>query len=552
MVQTLKNAIKIGQIANAFLFCGIKGSGKTSLARLLAKTINCENRTPENEPCNACKACTENTSFHTHELDAASHNSAEDMRSLVDQIRFHPARGQKTVIIIDEAHMLSNAALNVLLKPLEDTPPHVVFILVTTEKHKIIPTVLSRCQVFDFHPLEKQAIFQQLQSVAQEESITYEEEALDLIAEQANGSMRDALSMFDLIGSFCGKKHIDYKAALHHLNLLDESTYLTLTDYLYQEQVGAALHAYDKIIRTGFDSYQFIVGFSQHLRNLLVAKNVDTLTLVKVPKKHVEAYIEQSKAIDTQFVYKALAIAQNATYTYKDTMHARLHVELMLIQLGQIPSQLSTKVEKKPLKTFPLETQQPAGVTKSKKMPYPILKETKPRMVAEPSIKPFQKQHTTNRTIRIPTSIEEVKKSVTTELDQKVSLPQTSDTQEPLSLALVQKHWLAYGQKMQQTGNVADSALFKQPIEVNKNQIIVELFHPMQRSSLDTLKPDLIRYLTNALSQSNLTITTKLTKPPLSNTSPKPYLDRDRLTSLCKENSHITYLQEALGLDTLS
>ncbi len=335
ITKTIQNAIKTGQIASAFLFCGLLGSGKTSLARILAKALNCDDSTNA-EPCGKCPSCTQRAPLNIHELDAASHNSAEDMRRIVEQIRYCPPNGKKMVIIIDEAHMLSNAALNVLLKPLEDTPTHVVFILVTTEKYKIIPTILSRCQVYDFHAIANPEIKKQLNNIAHKENITCEEEALDLITEKANGSLRNALSMFDLVVTFAGDKALTYTATLRHLNLLDDTVYFAITTAIYQGNITEALVQYDNILRTGFDGFFFVIGLGQHLRNLLVAKNTQSVALLKVPAKHEALYKEKASQISPSFIYDALDIMQTCELNYKTSADHRLYVEMTVIKMGRL------------------------------------------------------------------------------------------------------------------------------------------------------------------------------------------------------------------------
>ncbi|MGB0356939.1 MAG: DNA polymerase III subunit gamma/tau [Cytophagales bacterium] len=386
VTETLCNAIKNNQVASAFLFCGPRGSGKTTAARLLAKAINCLGTISDGEPCNQCENCTQRTSLNIRELDAASYNSADHIREVIEPIRYRPSQGEKTVIIIDEVHGLSNAALNVLLKPLEDTPEHVVFVLVTTEKRKIIPTILSRCQIFDFRHIDLAHITAQLTSIAQKENITYEPEALALISQKALGSMRDALSIFDLIVTFSGRQELTHAAALQHLNLVDEEIYFSLTKALYRADIGQALLCYDGVFSRGIDSHAFIMGFAQHLRNLLVAQHTATIPLMEVRQQMWPTYQVQAKMVAASFIYKTLSLIQASDVHYKTSANRRLHVEMMLINIGQI--NLEKNSAKNVKKTSKILFQPKKTQEKPQHKPYSFKPEQQVAvgMVAEPEV----------------------------------------------------------------------------------------------------------------------------------------------------------------------
>ncbi|WP_162342243.1 DNA polymerase III subunit gamma/tau [Cyclobacterium salsum] len=340
ITTTLKNAIKNEHLAQAFLFCGPRGVGKTTCARILAKTINCESRLENGEACNTCSSCeafNSNSSFNVHELDAASNNSVDDMRNLVDQVRYVPQKGEYKIYIIDEVHMLSTQAFNAFLKTLEEPPKHALFILATTEKHKIIPTILSRCQIFDFNRIQIQDISQHLEYISKEEGIDYEEEALRLIATKADGALRDALSIFDLIVTFSAGKKVTYQETINNLHVLDYDYYFKVTEALLEESISRSLLIFDEILKKGFDGHNFLVGLSEHFRELMVCKDPDTAQLLQVSESAKNRYIEQSAQTSLSFLLSALSICNQADMAYKSSKNQRLHVELVLMKLAKLP-----------------------------------------------------------------------------------------------------------------------------------------------------------------------------------------------------------------------
>lgn len=344
ITTTLKNAIKNNHLAQAFLFCGPRGVGKTTCARILAKTINCENLTPDFEACNTCGSCTAfnaNNSFNVHELDAASNNSVDDIRSLVDQVRYAPQKGNYKIYIIDEVHMLSTQAFNAFLKTLEEPPKHAIFILATTEKHKIIPTILSRCQIFDFNRIQIKDIAEHLKYIASEENINYEEEALRLIATKADGALRDALSIFDLIVTYSAGRKLTYEETISNLHILDYDYYFKLTDALLEESISRALLVFDEILKKGFDGHHFIVGLSEHLRDLMVCKDAATAELLQVSESARERYLNQSQKSSLSFLLSALNVCNQTDIHYKSSKNQRLHVELALMKLATLPQAIS-------------------------------------------------------------------------------------------------------------------------------------------------------------------------------------------------------------------
>lgn len=341
LTTTLKNAIATGKLAHAYLFCGPRGVGKTTCARIFAKTINCMSPTPEGEACNQCESCTafnEQRSYNIHELDAASNNSVDDIRQLVEQVRIPPQIGKYKVYIIDEVHMLSASAFNAFLKTLEEPPRHAIFILATTEKHKILPTILSRCQIYDFNRIGVEDTVAHLAYVASKEGITAEPEALNVIALKADGGMRDALSIFDQVVSFTGG-HISYKSVIENLNVLDYEYYFRLTDHFLANQISDALLLLNDVLNKGFDASHFITGLSSHFRDLLVSKDPATLPLLQVGASIRARYQEQAQKCPLPFLYRAMKLCNDCDLNYRASKNKRLLVELTLIQVAQLTAE---------------------------------------------------------------------------------------------------------------------------------------------------------------------------------------------------------------------
>ena len=338
LTTTLKNAVKSGKLAHAYLFCGPRGVGKTTCARIFAKAINCENPTNEGEACNECESCkafAEGRSYNIFELDAASNNSVENIKTLMEQTRIPPQVGRYKVFIIDEVHMLSTAAFNAFLKTLEEPPAHVIFILATTEKHKILPTILSRCQIYDFERMTVPNIINHLKVVAEKENIQYDEQALNIIAEKADGGMRDALSIFDQAASF-SQGNITYQKVIEDLNELDEDNYFNIINLALENKVSDIMVLLNNVINKGFDGGHLINGLASHVRNVLMAKDVQTLPLLEVSEQQRKRYQEQAQKCPTLFLYNALKIMNQCDVEYRQSSNKRLLVELTLIQVAQI------------------------------------------------------------------------------------------------------------------------------------------------------------------------------------------------------------------------
>ena len=339
ITTTLKNAIRTDQLAHSFLFCGPRGVGKTTCARILAKTINCTQRTEDAEACDTCNSCVsfrENTSFNVHELDAASNNSVDDIRELIEQVRFASQGGGKyKVYIIDEVHMLSPSAFNAFLKTLEEPPSYAIFILATTEKHKILPTILSRCQIFDFNRITSKDTIEHLSEICAKENISFETEALHLIAQKSEGCMRDALSIMDKIASFSNDQ-LTYASTVEHLNILDYDYYFKLTESLIMQDISSVMLIFDDIISKGFEGDSFMNGFIEHFRNLMMCKDVRVTKLMDLPDNIKVKYHTQANQLNNAYIINALSVLNQSELSYKQSRNKRLHVELALIRLNYL------------------------------------------------------------------------------------------------------------------------------------------------------------------------------------------------------------------------
>ncbi len=345
ITTTLRNAIQSQQLGHAYLFSGPRGVGKTTCARIYAKTINCQNLQEGGEACNSCESClafNENRSFSIHELDAASHNSVDDIRQITDQVRIPPQVGNYSIYIIDEVHMLSAQAFNAFLKTLEEPPGHAIFVLATTEKHKIIPTILSRCQVFDFNRIGVEDASNYLKDIATKEGIEFEDDALHVIAQKADGAMRDALSIFDQVVSF-SKRSITYKKVIDNLNILDYEYYFRLTENMMKNELPAVLLIFNEILSRGFDARNFINGYAGHLRDLLVCKHPDTIQLLEVGAGIREKYQKQAASLSLSFLYRGLEICNDADIQFRMSRNQRLTVELALVKLTRLTEEQKKK-----------------------------------------------------------------------------------------------------------------------------------------------------------------------------------------------------------------
>ena len=581
ITNTLKNAIKTGHLAQAFLFCGPRGVGKTTCARILAKTINCFNRTESIEACDECESCksfNEGQSLNVHELDAASNNSVDDIRNLVDQVRFAPQLGSHKVYIIDEVHMLSNAAFNAFLKTLEEPPKHAIFILATTEKHKIIPTILSRCQIFDFNRIQIEDIAHHLGGIAEKENIKAEEDALHIIAQKADGALRDALSMFDQIVSFSGN-NMTYEHVIENLNILDYDYYFKVTDLLITNKIPETLMVYNEILNKGFDGHNFIVGLGEHLRNLLVSKDAITVNLLEVGANIKGKYLNQSKSADGHFLLKALSLCNQADLQFKGAKNQRLLIELCLMQMCSITNGgLGTTVEKKndgfkvaanikpgSKNVESTENQSKKTVASSDKLknaeekPLPVstatLHEKQPPQAPPPSVGEQPRAIPSGKR-RIPT----VSAALGAMLNEKPQAEQAneanentdtgSELSEEFSDEQLMKAWSELMDQFEKEGKEGSSLVTsamreRAPVrEGNLIKMLVE--NKSQEEEVLIFRPDMHDVLRSKLKNSLVTIEVTINRDL---TERKAYTDAEKFQKMIDRNPSLLTLKQKLDLD---
>ncbi len=605
ITNTLKNAIRTNHIAQAFLFCGPRGVGKTTCARILAKTINCENISENIEACNTCESClsfNQSHSFNVHELDAASNNSVDGIRALVDQVRIPPQVGKYKVYIIDEVHMLSQQAFNAFLKTLEEPPAYAKFILATTEKHKIIPTILSRCQIFDFARITVDDITKQLVYVAEQESIEADPNALHIVSQKADGAMRDALSIFDQIVSITGNS-ISYAQVIENLNVLDYDYYFRMTELMLEEKASDILLLINDIIQKGFDGADFITGYGSHLRNLLVCKDPATHTLIEASADIREKYKEQSARCPEEFLLQALDMMNKTDIQYKGSNNRRLLLELALLQTGFLvkkkarpaavspPQQLPTpeKPAEKPAsgqtvkdsvvaKTEDKPTPQPAAKDAAAKKPKALEKPAateKPKVKDAAPEKPAPKDAAAEETAPQPAATDTLKAKPAPEPSKatrpsspvsKISLKingQDDKKQEPgknkeiTSLADAPKTAFTENELISTWNKLALSykeeslGLFmamttQKPRLLNDFTIVVSLENAIQEDLVREKQSELLGQLHKTLNNYSIRILTKVSNKT---SKQKAYLPKEKLQAIIKKNPEVSRLQKDLGMD---
>lgn len=548
LTQTLKNAIDAGKLAHAYLFCGPRGVGKTSCARIFAKTINCLHPTEAGEACNECESCrafNEQRSYNISELDAASNNSVDDIRQLVDQVRIPPQIGKYKVYIVDEVHMLSTAAFNAFLKTLEEPPHHAIFILATTEKHKILPTILSRCQVYDFQRITIADIAEHLQYVAAQEGIVAEAEALGVIAQKADGGMRDALSIFDQIASFTAG-NITYNAVIENLNVLDYEYYFRLTDAFLSANVPATLLLYKEICDKGFESQHFVSGLSNHFRNLLVSKDAATLSLLEMGEATAKRYGEQATKCDTRLLYKAMDLSNKCDLDYRVSNNKRFLVELMLIQICQ----LSMPAE-------PVQTVQPAlqsvRTTAAQPQPQPAPQAAPKPAPAQPATPPKPASSAQAYTPRpatprptatpragmpVPSIRINAQKTETTDVREKRRNPFNQD-------ALVAA-WLKYAETIPDEVALYNTMLTHKPTLKGEIMCHVEIESTIQQSLITLTKDALLAFIHNELQNDYIDLETEI---KVSNERRVSYNTGDILIAMKEDNPNLEKAVEMLNLE---
>jgi len=540
ITDTLINSIKNNHLAHAYLFCGPRGVGKTTCARIFAKTINCSNKTADFEACeecDSCKAFNDSGSFNIHELDAASNNSVEDIRSLTEQVRIPPQIGKYSVYIIDEVHMLSAAAFNAFLKTLEEPPPHAIFILATTEKHKIIPTILSRCQVFDFNRIKIADIVNHLEFVAKKEVIDFEPEALNVIAQKADGGMRDALSVFDQISVF-SDNNITYDKVIETLNILDHEYYFRLNDAFSNGNISDSLLIYDEILSKGFDGSFFINGLSSYFRDLLVAKDNITIQLLEVGDKIKENYKEFANKVDVNFIYRALDITNSCDLTYKTSNNKRLHVELALIKLCNINNtSLNEEVKKK------------VNLEVSKTNPSkPVEKVAEKKFIAPKKSKEKQKASTSQAQASL--SIKSVLKGETANNQEKEEEKDYIKREEKYTENEALEVYKNFVDNLEKTEIRIYSILNKNKVELKDNNLTFEIptTSTTQQTAIEEQRLEILDYLKNNLKNDyiKLNIVTRITEIKEEN---KLYTQRDKYDFLNEKNNNLDKLRTEFNLD---
>ena len=518
---TLKNAIISNQLAQAYLFCGPRGVGKTTCARIFAKTINCFSITNVGEACDKCESCisfNSGGSLNVHELDAASNSGVEDIRNLVDQVRFAPQLGQYKVYIIDEVHMLSNAAFNAFLKTLEEPPKHAKFILATTEKHKIIPTILSRCQVFNFNRIKAEDISSHLNFMSKNENVSFEPEALLVIAQKADGSLRDACSIFDQMVAFTGN-HLTYKQVIENLHVLDYDYYFKITDFFLAKNISEIMLTLDDILKRGFDGHNFLLGLGEHLRNLLVSKDPQTTELLEVSDTLKQLYISQAQKLDLNYLLRALSLISKTDVSYKNVKNQRLLIEIALMQITFLNSFAET--EKKKDEIIPISDNK--IVTASAVSPVQKIK------VAEgPEIKIAEKPTIAFNELKIKSgfSLNEVKiaHAVKEEkLENSITTDNSVSEKKEVTFEEVKATILAYAENKQQQGlRQLSVSLSTSVIGFDKDTISITVNNETQREQLQNIKQELVDEVRKQLNSMQLLLEICITESDAKTKAYKP------------------------------
>ena len=577
ITNTLKNAIKNNQLAQAFLFCGPRGVGKTTCARILAKTINCTNLQPNGEACGTCDSCRSflnGNSFNVHELDAASNNSVDDIRSLIEQVRIPPQGVRYKVYIIDEVHMLSQAAFNAFLKTLEEPPHYAIFILATTEKHKILPTILSRCQIFDFNRIRVEDMANHLASIAQKEDISYESDGLHIIAQKADGGLRDALSMFDQIVSFSGG-NVTYRSVIDNLNILDYDYYFNVTDSLLKEDTANTLLLFDEILNNGFDGAHFISGLSEHLRNLLVGKDAATLKLLEVSEGIKTKYLQQSQASTVSFLLSAMNIANQCDLSYKLSKNQRLQVELALLKMchlvsafnlattpinampspeGQLKKKPDSAVKAEPVApqpapvAIPILSEAPVNYTVNKVEAKPAAAIVNEATVAEKPKVFIPNQHTASTSIKIPSLKDWGKIQEAATLEEEEDPYIKGDAREDFTTADFLKCWSEYAAKLKTEGKHNALSIFTgdAPVMLRPYEFEIAVGTKVQEKDFRNERPNILNYLRTTLKNFSIELNTRIDEKVVVK---RPYTNQDKYQYMVAKNPQLAELKKRFNLD---
>lgn len=568
---TLKNSIKRDQLAHAYLFCGPRGVGKTSTARIFAKTINCENPGENLEPCGNCESClsfAQGRSYCIHELDAASNNSVDDIRLLTEKVMIPPQVGKYSVYIVDEVHMLSSSAFNAFLKTLEEPPAHAIFILATTEKHKILPTILSRCQTYDFNRISIEDIVKNLSSIAKQESITIDSDSLHVIAQKADGAMRDALTLFDQTVAFCGTD-IKYADVIKNLNVLDYDYYFNIIECALAQSHSKALLLFDEILSKGFNALYFISGLSSHLRNLMVCKDASTFKLLEMAPSMVEKYKRQSENCSFNFLYKALSHTTKCESEYKNSGNQRLLVEFLLVTLAQICKSVEEAQPAKPVAKVEVPVTKPEAPVAKPEIPEvkaqtPVIKTEAPveetttaAATVEPET-PVIKEVKEHKEIKEPKEVKEIKitgglsikgmmqKVKGTPDDAKEKLVTQTDTitKEKLDIA-----WKKMANAQVKYPRLSSAILQVEPILKEDGHTIIFMVgnSAQQDWIIKNTLPSLIGFLQKELNNKDVTLIVDVI--PQEQQKKAPYTEREKAAAMLKDNPALADLAKQLDLD---
>ena len=592
LTTTLKNAIATQKLAHAYLFCGPRGVGKTTCARIFAKTINCMTPTADGEACNQCESCVafnEQRSYNIHELDAASNNSVDDIRQLVEQVRIPPQIGKYKVYIIDEVHMLSASAFNAFLKTLEEPPRHAIFILATTEKHKILPTILSRCQIYDFNRISVEDTVNHLSYVASKEGITAEPEALNVIAMKADGGMRDALSIFDQVVSFTGG-NITYKSVIDNLNVLDYEYYFRLTDSFLENKVSDALLLFNDVLNKGFDGSHFITGLSSHFRDLLVAKDAVTLPLLEVGASIRQRYQEQAQKCPLPFLYRAMKLCNECDLNYRVSKNKRLLVELTLIQVAQLTIEgddvsggRSPKKTIKPVFTQPAAAQQPQVTSAASASQTAVHQQTPVRQPQTPvaaqvvsSSTSSSSSSSSNSTTSVPSQSAgiaqggqgerkipvmkmsslgvSIKNPQRDQVAQKETMPQPGKVQQTVEEDFIFNdrdlnfYWQQYaGQLPKEEDSLTKRMQMLHPVLLNNSttfEVVVD--NEIAAKDFRNLIPELQNYLRVQLKNSKVVMTVRVSEPT---ETVRPVGRVEKFQMMAQKNQALMQLKDEFGLE---
>ena len=563
---TLKNAIKSNHLAHAYLFCGPRGVGKTTCARILAKTINCSNITEDIEACDQCESCkafNESRSFNIHELDAASNNSVDDIRNLIDQVRIPPQVGKYSIYIIDEVHMLSAQAFNAFLKTLEEPPEHAIFILATTEKHKIIPTILSRCQIFDFNRIKVNDIVARLQYVADQENVKVEPDAIHIIGQKADGAMRDALSIFDQIVSFSGSS-VTYQNVIENLNVLDYDYYFKLVEAFLKGNISGSLLMLDEIMLKGFDPHHLITGLSSHFRDILVCKDKETIQLLEAGASFRDRYLNQSQACSVSFIFKSLEILSIADVQFRQSKNQRLLTELALIKIARLSQPEEVLEDKKEQVVIKQEIKEPSQTVPKNQVSKPAepVKELKevPKEKPVTGVPVEEKKPVTQvreskpayepKTTSIKDGLKGAFKSTRNNNEEVISDRKPDVIQSDVfELDGLLAKWEEFADIIKsEKPRLAITLRMQKPVLKEDFKVEVEMENANQEEDFTKyIKLDLVTFLKKELKNDMISIETTVSK--IIEGSDKPYTQEEKFEFMSEKNPNLKVMKQQLGLD---